>query len=503
MKKVFAPLVLVIVAACSVGPNYHRPEVEPPPAWLNPDTTFYADSAATLSDTTWWDLFGDTVLTQLVTVGVMENLDVRIAAARVEELMGRYGVAKSDFFPKIDAGGTALRGQFGAPGDPSGERPTRDYFQVNLSAGWEIDIWGKFRRASEAAKADLLATEEARRGVVLSTISLLASSYIDLLALDRQLEITRQTAELRGHTVKMFQQRKDKGDLSELEFSQAESEYWFAMAQIPLLEKNIVFLENTINFLLGRNPGPVPRGRVLDSLIVPEIPVGIPSSLLERRPDVRFAEEQLRAANARVGVAKSLYFPSISLSGLFGFASGDLNELFESNSIIWDLSGGVFQPIFHWGEIKGEVKASEGLKKQALYSYVQTVRGAFRDTEDALTDRALTGAQVEAETQRTDALSTYVKLARMRYDEGVTSYLEVLDAERSYLDAEQSFSRTKAELYKSVVGVYRALAGSWLDSVAIASFRLEEVEPRYEPAPPPDTTVQDTATAPDTASGGE
>lgn len=500
MKWIAALFALVIAAACSVGPNYHRPELEAPPAWLDTDTSFYADSAATLADTTWWDLFGDTVLSNLITAGLLENLDVRAAAARVEELMGRYGVAKSDFFPKIDAGGTALRGQLGAPGDPAIERPTRDYFQVNLSAGWEIDIWGKFRRASEAAKADLLASEEARRGVVLSTISLIASSYIDLLALDRQLEITRRTAELRKHTLNMFNQRREKGDLSDLEYSQAESEYWFAMAQIPAFEKRIVFLENTINFLLGRNPGPVARGRLLDSLTLPEIPVGIPSELLERRPDVRFAEEQLRAANARIGVAKSLYFPSISLSGLFGFASGDLNELFGSNSSIWNISGGVFMPIFHWGEIKGEVKASEGIQKQALYTYVQTVRGAFRETEDALTNRSRTGEQVNAELQRTSALSTYVRLANMRYDEGVTSYLEVLDAERSYLDAEQNYSRTRADLYKSVVDVYRALAGSWLDSAAITSFRLEEVEPRYETAPPPDTTAVDTLTAPDSGS---
>jgi multidrug efflux system outer membrane protein len=499
MKPLSALTVLAILAACSVGPNYHRPQVEAPPAWLNPDSSFYADSALALADTTWWGLFGDTVLSNLVAVGILENLDVQAAAARVEELMGRYGVAKSDFFPKLDADGTALRGQLGAPGDPSGERPTRDYFQVHLSAGWEIDIWGKYRRASEAARADLLATEEARRGLVLSTIALIAGSYIDLLSLDRQLEITRKTAELRAHTLQMFEQRKAKGDLSDLEYSQAESEYWFAMAQIPLFEKNIVFLENTINFLLGRNPGPIARGRSLDSLVLPEVPVGLPSDLLERRPDIRFAEEQLRAANARIGVAKSLYFPSISLSGLFGFASGDLNALFESNSTIWNVSGGVLQPIFHWGEIKGEVKASEGLQKQALYAYVQAVRGAFREAEDALTNRTRTGEQVEAEARRTQALTSYVKLANMRYDEGVTSYLEVLDAERSYLEAEQSYSRTRAELYKSAVGVYRALAGSWLDWAAVTSFRLEEVDPRYETAPA-DTTAHDTSAVPGSGS---
>jgi multidrug efflux system outer membrane protein len=479
MKRLILVLFVALMTGCSVGPNYHRPEVETPVDWLSPDTTFYADTTAALADTAWWQLFGDTMLTHLVTAGLQENTDVRIAAARVEELMGLYGVTKSDFFPKITAGGTGVRGQFGAPGDPDAKRPTRDYFNVSLGADWEIDLWGKIRRATEAAKADLLASEEARRGVVLTTTSLIATSYIDLLALDRQLEIAKETAAIRLRALELFQQRKDKGDLSELEFSQAESEYWLAMSQIPVFEKSIVFQENTINFLLGRNPGPVARGKPLDELALPEIPVGIPSSVLERRPDVRFAEEQLRSANARIGVAKSLYFPSISLSGLFGVASGDLSKLFESNATVWNVGGQVLQPIFLGGEIKGQVKAAEGVQKQALYGYVQAVSNAFRETEDALTDRSRTGEQFVAEGHQVVALETYARLARMRYDEGVTSYLEVLDAERSLFATQLDYAQTQSNLYKSVVSVYRALAGSWLDRAAIESFQIEEeVEPR-------------------------
>ena len=470
----------LFVASCSVGPDYSRPELEQPTEWRNTDTTFYADTASVQADTAWWQLFGDTVLTNLVTMGLQENTDVRIAAARVEELMGRYGVTKSDFFPKIDVGATGLRGQFGVPGDAvDADRPTRNYFQVHVSADWEIDLWGKIRRASEAARADLLASEEARRGVVLSTISLIANSYIDLLALDRQLEIARQTAKLRGDALDLFRQRKEHGDLSDLEYSQAESEYWLAMSQIPFFEMLVAFQENTINFLLGRNPGFVNRGKMLDSLVLPEIPIGIPSTLLERRPDVRFAEEQLRSANARIGVAKSLYFPSISLSGLFGFASGDLSALFQSNKTIWNVGGGVLQPIFHWGEISGEVKASEGVQKQALYGYVQAVRNAFRESEDALTSRTRTGEQFTAEGNRVTALVTYARLARMRYDEGVTSYLEVLDAERSLFATQLDYTQTQSNLYKSVVAVYQALAGSWLDHASEVSFQVEEdVTPR-------------------------
>lgn len=479
MKKLIPVLFAALAAGCAVGPNYHRPALESPGIWMNPDTTFYADTTAALADTAWWHLFGDTALTNLIVAGLQENTDVRIAAARVEELMGRYGVTKSDFYPKVSAGGNALRGQFGFPGEGAeAQRPTRNYFQVNLSADWEIDLWGRIRRATEAARADLLASEEARRGVVLSTTALIATSYLDLLSLDRQLEIARQTAASRRAALELFQQRRERGDLSDLEYSQAESEYWFAMAQIPFFEKNIAFLENTINFLIGRNPGPVARGKLLDSLALPEIPVGMPSTLLERRPDVRFAEEQLRAANARIGVAKSLYFPSISLSGLFGFASNDLSSLFKSNASIWNVGGQVFQPIFRWGEIKGQVKGAEGAQKQALYSYVQTVRNAFRETEDALTDRSRTGEQLTAEGNRVNALATYARLAKLRYDEGVTSYLEVLDAERALFATQLDYTQTKSDLHKSVVAVYQALAGSWLDQAAATSFQEESVEPR-------------------------
>jgi len=248
---------------------------------------------------------------------------------------------------------------------------------------------------------------------------------------------------------------------------------------VPFFEKKIVFTEDAINFLIGRNPGPIPRGSLLDSLALPKVPVGMPSSLLDRRPDVRFAEEQLRAASARVGVAKARYFPSISLTGLLGFASTDLSALFDSNERVWSVGGDVLQPIFHWGEIKGEVKGTQGLQKAALYGYVQTVHNAFRETENALTDRTRTGEQFDAEGHRVEALATYARLAKMRYDEGVTSYLEVLDAERALFSTQLDYAETQSNLYKSVVAIYQALAGSWLDQAAVESFRVEQgVEPR-------------------------
>jgi multidrug efflux system outer membrane protein len=387
--------------------------------------------------------------------------------------MGYYGVAKSDFFPKINAEGSGSRGQRGFPGD-GGSRPTIDYFNVNISTTWEIDIWGKIRRATEAAKADLLATEEIRRGVVVSIVSLVAESYLDLLALDKQLDIARKTLESRQASLDLFNQRYAKGDVSELELSQIESQYWLARSQVPFIEKNIAQLEHALSVLLGRMPGRIPRGRALDSLLVPGIPAGVPSEILEGRPDVRAAEEQLRSANARIGVAKSLYFPSISLTGLFGVASGDLSQLLEHSSQIWSVGAGVLQPIFRWGEISGQVAAAEAVQKQTLFAYIQAVQSAFRDAEDALVERTKTEEQRDAQGKQVEALRGYDRLARLRYREGVTSYLEVLDAERSLFGTELEYAQTQAGVYKSVVGVYRALAGSWVDWVSMKAYLPED-----------------------------
>jgi multidrug efflux system outer membrane protein len=476
MRRILAlVLFTALVEGCAVGGGYHDPAIESPPEWLNRDSTSVVHNGTVQDEVNWWHLFGDTVLDDLISAGLQANGDVQIAAARVEELMGRYGVTRSDFFPKIDAGGTGTRGQQGIIGEnPIGERPTENFFQVSLSTVWELDLWGKVRRATQAARADVLASEEARRGAVLSTISLIANAYIDLLAADQQLRIAQQTADTRRAALDLFRQRLAKGDLSQLEFSQAESEYWLAVSQVPLFEKRIVFIENAINFLLGRNPGPVRRGIPLDSLAVPTVPVGVPSTLLERRPDVRFAEEQLRAADARVGVARARYFPSISLSGALGSASSDLSALFTPDAGVWNVGGDVLQPIFHWGEIRGQVKGAEGQQKQALYGYVQTVHNAFREAENALTDRTRTGEQEDAEGKRVAALATYARLAKMRYAEGATNYLEVLDAERALFSTQLDYAQTRSGLYKSVVTIHQALAGSWLDQAATSSFQVEK-----------------------------
>jgi outer membrane protein, multidrug efflux system len=476
-------LVAIVLTGCSVGPDFRKPESAAPAEWQTRDTVLTLDSTAmAAADTGWWQMFGDTVLTSLIHTALQENNDVRIAAARVEEFMGLYGVSKSDFFPKIGATGSALRGQSVLSGDGTNVRPTQNVFDVNVSATWEIDLWGKIRRATEAARANLLAAEEARRGVVLSIVALVADSYIDLLSLDKQLAITRSTAEIRKKGLGLFQQRYAKGDVSELELSQIESEYWLAESEIPALEREITQRENALNVLLGRNPGPIPRGMAIDSLPLIPIPEGLPSEILANRPDVRQAEEQLRSANARIGVAKAAYFPSISLTGMFGVASRDLSNLFTTTARTWDIAGQILQPIFRWGEISGQVDAAQAVQKQALFSFVQTMKNAFRDVEDVLVDRSKTEMQHSAQAKQVLALRKYGRLANMRYNEGVTSYLEVLDAERNLFSTELQLAQTQARLYRSVVGAYRAFAGGWADRVAMMSYQpADPTERRDEP----------------------
>jgi len=465
----------LVLGGCSVGPNYQRPETAEPDAWQYADTTFRVDSMmVTRADSSWWEAFGDTVLSSLIETSLQNNADVRIAAARVEEFMGLYGVTRSDFFPKINAGAAGFRGQ--SILGPSGEegRATRNLFDVNVSASWEIDIWGKIRRASEAARADLLGAEEARRAITVSIVGLVAESYIQLLALDKQLSIARRTVASRSHSLELFRERLAKGDVSELEMSQIESHYWLARAQVPILERQIALQESALSVLLGQNPGPIARGSLLDSLQMPQVPVGLPSDLLAQRPDVREAEERLRAANARIGVAKSLYFPSISLTGIFGSASSDLSNLFTTSAQTWRLGGTLLQPIFRWGEISGQVAASEAIQQQTLHDYVRAVQNAFADAENALVSRTRTQEERDAVSQQVDALQSYERLSRMRYRDGVTSYLEVLDAERSLFDTELGYAQTQARLLQSVVALYRAFGGGWVDWASERAFLPED-----------------------------
>jgi multidrug efflux system outer membrane protein len=458
--------IIILVGGCMVGPDYKRPSIDTPANWR-----FEDKEARDLANTAWWEQFNDPVLNSLVATALRENKDLLIATARVEEFFGRYFSTRGGQYPFVGAGGSASREEMTKKGPtplPAGVDRTYNFYQGFLFGTWEIDFWGRYRRASEAAKAELFSTEEARRTVVLTLVSAVATVYVDIRALDKQLEITQSTAKTRKETLDLFQLRFEKGIISEVDLSQAEAEYQDAMARIPDIERAIGQRENALSVLLGRNPGPIPRGLTIDELILPAVPAGLPSDLLERRPDIRQAEQALIAANARIGVAKSLYFPTISLTGALGTVSTSLSDLFTGPSRTWNYGASANIPIFSAGRIGGEVRASEALEKQALYGYQQAIQNGFREVEDALIDRSKSKQRLDALERQVRALQNYARLARMRYDEGYTSYLEVLDAERSLFNVELTHTGSQNNLFRSLIDIYKSMGGGWVEKAEAA-----------------------------------
>ena len=461
MNKALLILTMVIfLTGCMVGPDYKRPAIDNPATWRLEE-----QAAKDTANTTWWHQFNDPVLNQLIDEALKQNLDLKIATARVEEYVGRYWVGRSSLFPQIGANGEAGRnrasGEGAAPISPQMENPA-DFYQGVFSGSWEIDLWGKLRRTTEASRAELLATQEARQGVILSLVSAVADGYIALRDLDKQLEVAIQTAKSREESYNLFKLRFEGGVISELELNQVKSEYEQALATIPQIKKLIVFQENALSQLLGRNPGPITRGKIMDELVLPSVPAGLPSDLLEKRPDIRQAEQILIAANARIGVARAQYFPTISLTGLFGWASVDLSRLITGSAQVWSWGGTLTAPIFTGGRIKGQVKAAEAIQQEALFGYQNTIKTAFREVEDALVNQRRTREQLEAQQRQVEALREYARFARLRYENGLTSYIEVLDAERSLFAAELGYAQTQGILFGSLVNLYKAMGGGWV-----------------------------------------
>ena len=463
---IISSLLTLFLFGCMIGPNYRRPKVETPPSWR-----FEEKEAKEVINTAWWEQFDDPVLNELIQTALKENKDVQMAAARVEEFMGRYGTTRAALFPQVSAGASGGRSRVSGytsagvinPGDYV-VPPTNpaNSFLAFLNASWELDLWGKLRRATEASRADLLSTEEGRRAVILTLLASVASAYVNLRDLDTQLEIAKRTAKSRGESYNLFQLRFRGGVVSELELSQVKSEYEQALATIPFIEKIVAQQENALSVLLGRNPGPIPRGKEIDEFVLPAVPAGLPSDLLANRPDIRQAEQDLIAANARIGVAKSLYFPTISLTGLFGFASTDLSNLFSGSARTWTWAVPMAQPIFTGGAISGQVKSAEAVQQQVLLRYQQVIQTAFREVEDALIDQKRSREQLEIEVQRVGSLRNYARFARLRFDNGYTSYIEVLDAERSLFAAELFQAQTKGVLFQALVNLYKAMGGGWV-----------------------------------------
>jgi outer membrane protein, multidrug efflux system len=495
MGRLVLGAVLVWAAAgCAVGPGYRRPELGMPAEWRRTDPTgdslrtFYdslmanrdtlplnptrpeatsIDSSARggvfLADTTanlaWFDLLRDPELRKLVETALRENRDVRLAVATINEFRAQYGVAKGDFFPQItlNAQGGRTKTVLGSLGSF-----TNNQLQATANLSWELDFWGRIRRSTEAARNDLLAQRENQRAVILTLVGDVATVYLQLRQLDLALEISQRTLAANRETFRLARRRFDQGLISELDVRQFESEVASPAASVAQLEGQITQTENQLSLLVGRNPGTIPRGRplteVLGGLAVPEL---LPSSLLERRPDVRQAEAQLHAATARIGAAKGDLFPRLMVAGDYGTYSSNADDLFKKNSEIYQILGGVSMPLFTGGKVGKQVDVARARAEQSRYGYEQTVLTALREVEDAVAGVRASRNQVAAQQTQVDALRRALRLAEMRYQSGASSYLDLLDAQRSLFGAELSLAQVQGQQATAAVTLYRALGGGW------------------------------------------
>jgi multidrug efflux system outer membrane protein len=451
-------VIAVSVAGCMIGPDYRRPEIDVPRAFR-----FGAMETPGVADVEWWKQFNDPVLDKLIAEAIANNKSVKIAAANIERAAGILTTTRSNLFPQINYSGTGTRQQSSKNNiTPAPQQNPFNSFQALGGASWEIDLWGRIRRLTEAAQANVMASIEARRGIVLSLTAEVAAAYIQLRALDEQLIIAGDTLKTYGESVRIFDLQYKYGQVSRMTLEQARSQYETAAVSIPQIEIQIVQTENALSILLGRNPGPVPRGRRLPELGMPPVPAGLPSQLLERRPDILRAEQNLIAANAQIGAAKAQYFPGISLTGTAGAASEDLSNLFLGPSKAWNYGGSIAGPIFTAGNTAGQARQAEAGREAALFAYEQAVQAAFADMENVLVSRSKLGEQLIAEEKRVASYKEYSRLAYLQYNGGYTTYLTVLNSQQQLFPAELSAVQTRAANFIAIVNIYKAMGGGWV-----------------------------------------
>ena len=451
-------LMLGVVAGCKTGPDYRRPDVVTPADWRTggPVTN-------TVAGLVWTDLYRDPVLTNLISTALANNKDLRVAVARVDEALATYHIQRSALFPAVNVAGDYTSARIGniAPA------PGAEAHQYNLfgQVSYEIDFWGRVRRLKESAFAQALATEEGRRTVQIGLIAGVASTYFNLRALDRQLEIADDTYVSRTNTLELARVRFDNGNgiVSELDVAQAETQVASAQSAMASLERQVALTEHALSLLLGSNPRSIPRGQALDAQWQPgELPAGLPSDLLLHRPDIRAAEQQLIAANANIGAARAAYFPVISLTGALGLQSEALGDLFDAGlSKAWSFTPSLTAPIFNAGRIRAGVQVAEARRNAALASYESTIQNAFREVDDALVSIACIRKQRVADESVLRAERRRFDLSLLRYEGGVASYSDVLDAQRSLFNAELTVVQTRNALLSAVVQLYKALGGGW------------------------------------------
>ena len=459
-------VILSLLAGCTVGPKYRKPIVEPPSAFRGSGDAAPSPDANSLADLRWFEVFRDEQLQELIRTALVNNYDLHRAVSRVDAARANLGAARSEQFPNVTAGAgmTSIRnsgsGQFALPGG-SGRDRTFGTVLLNLLS-FEIDVWGRLRRATEATRANLLASEEDRKSVITTVVSDVAAAYFNLLEFDMELEIARETLATRQESLRLISARQKGGVATMLDVRQAEQLVYAAAQTIPDIERLIERTENQISLLIGKDPGPITRGRSLsEQEQPPSAPPGLPSSLLERRPDIRAAEQNLVAATANIGVAKAAYFPQISLTGFLGGQSNQLSNLFGDTGSAWNFAPGVTAPIFNAGRVKSGVRLTEAQRQLALTQYHQAIKIGFREVSDAIIEyRKVKEIRAQQESLVT-TLQDRSRLAYLRYRGGVDIQLNALDADRDLFNAELNLAQTKRNELLALVSLYKALGGGW------------------------------------------
>ncbi len=451
-----------LLSGCAVGPNYQRPNVPAPPDFRSSDPM---STGKSLGEEKWPALFADPALTDLVNTALQNNFDLNIVAQRVIQAREAARIQESFLYPTLSAsvGFTGLRNSLnGASKLPPFIPSSGSYTQTGFSLGWELDVWGRIRRLREAALAQYLGSKEAQNGVKTTLVADVISAYLSLRELDQELEIGYQTREIAADGLRLTLARRNRGAATGLDVHQSEQFLYTATAQIAAVEREISQTENQLNLLLGRDPGNIPRGKTLEELAAPaKVPAGLPSELLERRPDIREAEQALIAANAEIGAARAEYFPQISLTGFLGAQSRSLTELFTGPARYWTIAPEAVAPVFNAGRVRAGVRIAEAEQRAALLQYQKTIETSFREVSDSLIGYQKTAEQREQQLQLVEALRESNRLSNLRYRGGLDSYLQVLDSERNLFQGELALAQLRRNELVSIVQLYRALGGGW------------------------------------------
>lgn len=465
MNRLILLAAILILSGCVLGPNYHRPSLDIPEDFYYEEP--YAKDTLNLD---WWKQFDDPVLEELINEALANNKSVKIAAANVINALGILIQTRAQLFPQVGynasynhfrSSETLASTQIPLPGFVFPNPQTT--WQALLNASWELDIWGRVLRQTEAARANMYATYEERQNVILSLVASVANTYIQLRGLDEQLAISVRTMDSYYEAVRYFELQYKYGQQSLMAVAQANTQYEIAAAQVPAIKSQIVQTENALSVLLGRNPGHIARGKSIYDLNLPDIPADLPSSLLCQRPDIMQAEQELIAANAQIGAAQALYFPSISLTGFYGGASQELRHLFSGPSNTWNFTGSVTGPIFTAGAIYGQVVQAKAQQQAALINYEKTVQNAFANVETSLVAHTMLVDQLEAEVRLVEAAGQYQHLATLQYKEGYAPYFVVIQAQQQYFPAQLSWAKTKSQLFISIVNIYQSMGGGWVN----------------------------------------